>query len=148
MEREELLKQLAPFGIDCGRCVRYQHGNVAKAAGELAASLEGYGKVAARFAQGAPVLNNYPQFDSVLGFLAAADCPGCRNDPSKCFPVCAAKNCHKEKGVDFCGACDEFPCERNQYPDMFKPAWLKNNRRIKQIGAEAYYFEQLKKPRY
>jgi hypothetical protein len=134
MEREELLAQLAPCGIDCGRCVRYQQGRVARAAKELMAGLEGYSKVAPRFAEMAPVLNSYPQFESVLGFLGAADCPGCRNDPSKCFPVCSAKNCHKEKGVDFCAECDEFPCERNKYPDMFKPAWLKNNHRIKQIG--------------
>jgi hypothetical protein len=149
MKREKLLQELAPCGLDCGRCVRYRQGSVAKAARELAGGLEGFGAVAAsRYAVRYPELAGFPQFEAVLGFLAAADCPGCRNDASKCWPECTAKNCHREKGVDFCADCDAFPCERNQFPEMFKSRWLTVNRRIQEIGAGAYYLEQLKKPRY
>ncbi|MEW6515375.1 MAG: DUF3795 domain-containing protein [candidate division FCPU426 bacterium] len=148
MERELLLRQMAPCGLDCGRCVRYQEGTVARAARKLAESLEGFGQAAPRFAKGMPALERYPEFEAVLGLLAGADCPGCRQAPEKCFPVCAAKDCHSDQGVDFCAECDEFPCQRNQYPEMFKQRWQEINNRIKEIGAEAYYHEQLRKPRY
>jgi len=32
------------------------------------------------------------------------------------LPFCAARNRFKEKGVDFCFRCEEYPCGRNQYP--------------------------------
>jgi len=148
MEKEKLLKQMAPCGLDCGRCISSKSGTAAEAARQLDRSLQGFGKIASRFVPMNQAFADYKQFEAVLAGFTGAKCEGCRNDPSKCYPDCAAKSCHKEKGVDFCGECGEFPCERNKYPDMFKNIWIANGKRIKEIGAEAYYIEQLKKPRY
>jgi hypothetical protein len=38
----------------------------------------------------------------------AEECPGCR--PNKFCPLPA---CAKEKGVDYCFDCEEFPCNKN-----------------------------------
>jgi len=148
MKPNVVTENLAPCGLDCGRCVRFQEGAVAKAARSLVAGLEGYAKMAAKMANMVPVLAGYPQFEAVLALMAAADCTGCRNGSANCLPLCAAKTCFREKRVDFCADCGEFPCERNRYPEPLKQRWIENNRRIREIGAGAYYQEQLQKPRY
>ena len=148
MEKDELLALLAPCGLDCGRCVRFKDGGIALAASALKEKLAGFGNAAPRFAAMSPALGGYKQFEDVVDLLIAADCPGCRKDPSKCYPACKAKTCHKEKGVDFCGECAEFPCNKNEYPEMFERIWKINGKKLKKAGAEAYYKEQLKKPRY
>lgn len=40
-------------------------------------------------------------------------CNGCRSDKQcfYCTSMCQMKTCAAEKGVDFCGDCEEFPCE-------------------------------------
>jgi hypothetical protein len=148
MEKSELLSRLAPCGLDCGRCIRFKGGEIALAAETLKGRLAGFGNAAPRFASMSPALNGYKQFEEVVDMFIAADCPGCRVEPSKCYPACAAKTCHKEKKADFCGECAEFPCKRNEYPEMFARIWEINGKKIKSMGAMGYFEEQLKKPRY
>ncbi len=41
-----------------------------------------------------------------------ASCFGCRSDHNAVFcSGCVIKNCAKEKEVDYCFNCDEYPCE-------------------------------------
>ena len=148
MEKAEILKQLAPCGLDCGRCVRFKDGRVAQAAKQLAEGLQGFGNMAERMAQNIQALKNYPQFEEILSILSKADCIGCRQGSTTCLPICRIRTCFKEKGVDFCGDCDDFPCDRSPYPGQFKQCWVEMNQRIREIGAEDYYEEQIKKPRY
>jgi hypothetical protein len=63
-------------------------------------------------------------------------------------PVCAARTCASEKGVDFCFECGEYPCNRNNYPPRLEVRWRTCNDRMREIGAEAFYDEQLGTPRY
>lgn len=39
-------------------------------------------------------------------------CNGCRSDTLSFYcRSCKMKSCAKEKGIDFCSECDEYPCE-------------------------------------
>lgn len=148
MNEAEILQQLSPCGIDCGRCVRFKDGKLAQSAKALQDGLRGFGNMAARMAQHTPALGGYPQFEAVLDLLAKADCIGCRQGSTTCLPTCTIRTCFKEKGVDFCGDCVDFPCDRSPFPGQFKQRWIEMNQRIHEIGAESFYEEQLKTSRY
>jgi hypothetical protein len=148
MEKHDVLKALAPCGLDCSRCVRFKDGDLARAAQTLFEGLIGFSGMASRMAQAVPALAGYPQFEAVLKVLAEADCIGCRRGSATCLPTCQIKSCFREKGVDFCGECVEFPCDKSPFPGPFKQRWMEMNQRIKENGPEAYYTEQRKKPRY
>ena len=147
MDREHILHELAPCGLDCSRCVSCASGTVKKLSDELTAALAGFEKKAQLFAKMAPALEGYTSCMQVLHHFSSASCSGCRSGGGK-FPLCAVKDCYKEKGVDFCGGCDEFPCGRNSFPDQFKAMWIENNTMIKELGIEAFYSQQKTKPRY
>lgn len=146
-DRKTILKELAPCGLDCSRCARYKDGEIRRLAAELIERLEGFEKVAPKIGDFIPALKNYPQFQDILTFFTQADCTGCRYGESP-FPLCAAKTCFREKGVDFCFQCDEYPCERNRFHPELDSHWRYSNDRMKEIGIEAYYHEQKTKPRY
>lgn len=142
-----VLDHLAPCGLDCSRCAAYAGGRVKRLAQELGHALTGYEKVAARMAGFVPALAHFSGFSEVLDFLKSGSCTGCRAGGST-VPFCAARTCFREKGVDFCSQCGEFPCERNEYPVGLKERWLAYGRRMQEVGVEAFYQEQLGKPRY
>jgi len=144
---QAVLKELAPCGLDCSRCARYANGEIKKLSTELTKRLEGFEKVAAKLGDIVPAFANYRQFSDVLAFFTQADCSGCRYGEAP-FPLCAAKTCFKEKGVDFCFQCGEYPCERNRFHPELHNHWRHSNDRMKEIGVEAYYREQKKKSRY
>jgi hypothetical protein len=144
---QEVVERLAPCGIDCERCARYESGVIKRLATELAAALGGFASMAAKSAERVPVLQEYDRFAEILSFFQEADCPGCRAQGCP-LPFCAARDCYREKGVDFCFECDEYPCERNQYPPMMVERWLAVNDRMRDVGPEQYYLESLEKPRY
>ena len=148
MDRKELEKRLAPCGLDCSRCVRKSGGDISRHAAALVEALEGFGSFPARGAAMNPVFAGYPAFEAMLGFLAGADCGGCRADNRCGIPGCAAKSCASERGVSFCGECAEFPCDRNSYPESLAGRWRAMGERIAAAGAEAWYAEQASRPRY
>ena len=148
MNRTEVLEQLAPCGLDCGRCIRFENGTLSRAAKVLKEGLQGFGPMAERMAQHVPALGGYPQFEAMVDFLSDVNCTGCRQGSTACLPTCTIRTCFREKGVDFCGDCADFPCEKSPYPGQFKQRWVEMNRRIHEVGAEQYYNEQVRKPRY
>jgi len=144
---EEILERVAPCGLDCERCVRYERGRIRRLATELAESLEGFENMAPKVADRAPVLEDYDRFVEILGFFSQATCAGCRAGGCP-LPFCAARVCHQEKGVDYCFQCDEYPCERNSYPENMDRRWRGNNDRMREVGIEQSYRESLDMPRY
>lgn len=65
-------------------------------------------------------------------------CNGCRNHDGK-IPLqkklygetfrCAAYECSKNKGIDFCGDCDQFPCD-HLHPYADKADTLPHNTKV------------------
>lgn len=147
LDRNAIRKRLAPCGLDCQRCAMFAEGDIAGHSRKLAGLLEGFERAAATAAGRVPVLAGYPSFRAVLEFLSGASCAGCRHGRMT-LPFCAARTCAADKGVDFCFECGEYPCNRNNYPPHLAVSWRTCNDRMREIGVEAFYDEQLGTPRY
>lgn len=108
---------------------------------------ENFAAYAARFTAMDPVFTNYPSFAELLDHLTGVTCTGCRNGDCL-FQACKVKDCIKEKGVDFCFQCDEFPCDRHGFPEGLKQRWQKNNQLMEELGIEGFYVLLKDEPRY
>ena len=71
-------------------------------------------------------------------------CDGCRSD-RLCFfckTQCIMKPCAAEKGIDFCGECDEYPCDDIKKFQSARPhrreLW-ESQKRIKEEGYEKWF---------
>jgi hypothetical protein len=147
MSYEEIVKVLAPCGLNCAKCLGYVEGDIKKNADELKRLLGAFDNYAERFSRFIPVFENYPAFKKLLDHFAQAGCKGCRNGDCM-YPNCGVASCYKTKDVDFCFQCDEFPCERTNFDPNLKERWIKMNKLMKEKGVEAYYEESKDLPRY
>jgi len=148
MNYERILNYLAPCGLDCGRCADYRNGEIKELSLKLLSKLGNYSKVAKIKSNKLPIFENYFHFETILTSFSKASCSGCRGDNVLCpLDNCAAKTCYKEKGVDFCFQCTEYPCEK-QFSGRLRDRWIEINNRMKDIGVIEYYKEQSKQPRY
>ena len=147
--KEEMIVEVAPCGIDCSRCIALIDGDARKHAEALQEIFgPSFHKFAEKFAERLPVLAKYGDFREFVDFLAGVDCAGCRNAPVDEKP-CGILKCYREKGVDFCFECGEFPCDDPGVPDDdVKDRWRKMGARMREIGLEAWYGEMKKEPRY
>jgi hypothetical protein len=147
MEHDEILRILAPCGLNCAKCMAYIDGDIRKSAAELKRLLGAFDTHAERFSRFAPVFENYPSFRKLLDHFTQGECRGCRSGDCV-YPNCGVAPCHTEKGVDFCFQCDEFPCEKSNFDPNLKERWIKMNSRMREKGVEAYYEETKDSPRY
>jgi hypothetical protein len=75
-------------------------------------------------------------------------CDGCRSE-KRCFYCkerCTMGKCSQEKGVDFCGECNEYPCEDLKAFQAEAPHRIelwKSQERIKEVGYEKWYAEMV-----
>jgi len=113
MEYKEILNFLAPCGLSCKKCFANIEGKIKVHSKELQRLLGAFDVYAERFSKFLPVFKNYPNFKELLHYLTQGDCLGCRKGICK-YPNCGVINCYKEKGVDFCFQCSEFPCETSE----------------------------------
>ena len=147
MNRDEILNELSPCGIDCSRCIAYEKSEIKKLSTGLEKALKGFDKMANNLAQHFDVYKKYRDFEDVLNALTQGQCKGCRTGQSM-FPLCEAKTCFKEKKVDFCFQCDEYPCTRNKFTPEQHERWIYRNNFMKEKGVEAYYEHQKNQSRY
>ena len=140
MEYNEILSFLAPCGLSCRKCFAYTKGDIAFHSKKLQDLLGNFDVYAERFSAFLPAFKDYPPFKKMLTYLAAPDCIGCRQGTCK-YANCGVVDCYKEKGVDFCFQCDEFPCDKTNFVPHLEKRWLQYNTRMKDIGVEAFYEE-------
>lgn len=75
-------------------------------------------------------------------------CDGCRSG-KRCFYCrerCTMEKCAQGKGVDFCGECDEYPCEALRTFQAEMPHRIelwKSQERIRDAGYETWYAEMI-----
>jgi len=75
-------------------------------------------------------------------------CKGCRSSQGLCLKyrkVCGIYMCAKEKDIEFCFECTDFPCIK--FKEFFKtPIWYNevtgNLRRMKEVGVDKWVAEQ------
>jgi hypothetical protein len=147
MEYAEILKILAPCGLNCAKCIGFADGEIKKQASDIKKLLESFDSYAERFSHFLPVFKNYPSFKELLNHFAQADCSGCRKGDCK-YPNCGVAVCYKQKGVDFCFQCEEFPCNKTNFDSNLNERWIKMNTLMKQKGVETYFEETKNLPRY
>jgi len=140
MTYEEILNFLAPCGLSCRKCFAYTEGEISFHAKSLQKLLGNFDAYAERFSAFLPEFEDYPSFKPLLTYFASPDCKGCREGTCK-YPNCGVVECYRQKGVDFCFQCDEFPCEKTNFDPHLKQRWIQMNQRMKEIGVEAYYEE-------
>jgi len=143
----EILKTLAPCGLNCGKCLFNKEGEIKDLSCKLKDRLGNFESYAERFAKGDPVFNNYGSFGKLLNFFTSGDCPGCRMGGCR-FPGCNINNCISGRGLDFCYQCEEFPCERSNLQGALKERWIRMNNRMKEKGIQNFYEESRNEPRY
>jgi hypothetical protein len=145
MTREKIIAEVAPCGIDCSRCIALIDGDARKHAVALQEIFgPAFQRWAERFTEYVPVFAKYGEFREFVDFLAGVDCTGCRNEEKPCGII----KCYREKGVDFCFECGEFPCDPEGLDDDLKRRWIETGTRIREMGLEAWYEEMKKRPRY
>jgi len=122
-------------GLYCGLCA--EHGRIPRQANALKESMtkEGY----EFFGKKLPGFNDFWKF---LTDLCDPDkaCPGCRQDGG--FPSCSIRECAREREVDICVFCEEYPCERVLELAKAYPTLLADGKRMQEIGVEAWIQEQ------
>lgn len=148
MDYNSVLKHLAPCGLDCGRCADYEHGEIKRLSAKFLQALgNNYARVAHMKSGSKEEFKNYVHFEEILTTFSQSSCSGCRGENILCPIECAAKTCTRDKGIDFCFQCTDYPCD-NQFSGKLRERWISINNRMKEIGVIEYYFEQLKSPRY
>ncbi len=147
MEYHEILDFFAPCGLSCRKCFAYTKGDIAFHSKKLQDLLGNFDVYAERFSAFTPEFKDYPPFKKMLTYFAAPDCIGSRQGTCK-YPNCGVADCYKEKGVDFCFQCDDFPCNKTNFDPHLEKRWLQMNMRMKDIGVEAYYEETKDMCRY
>lgn len=154
MERDTLLKAIAPCAFCCFTCAAMQGGVIEETSKKLNHYLAGYyefGKKNLPF--------KYRSYNKKIKILteqlekmSSRPCGGCRSgaDERCCIPNCFIPECARQHKVDFCAECDAFPCA--EATAFFKgpnlKEWKLNNERIRQSSAEAYYEYALSRSHY
>ena len=149
MEYKDILNILGPCGLNCKKCVLNINGEIKKHGMELKELLGSFDRYADRFTELIdPVFKNYPSFKELLEFFTKVDCKGCRYQTCSVYPNCGVVDCYKEKGVDFCFQCNEFPCCKTNFDSDLERRWILINKRMKEISVESYCKESMELPRY
>lgn len=147
MDYNDVLENLAPCGVDCVRCADYSNGEIKRLSLELIKLLGSYERIAKLKEETIPSFKDYSNFEDILKYFSTASCSGCRGENVQCFISCSAKKCHKEKGLDFCFQCNDYPCEEN-FTGSLGERFKKLCDRMKEIGVVEFYKERVKLPRY
>ncbi len=150
MNNSDLLNKLAPCGLNCEKCFAYKASDIKKYSVALRNKLGKFDKHASRFSVllNEPVFKLYPYFKEQLDYFADTNCEGCRKSKCKLFKGCRVRECAKEKRVDFCFQCQEFPCKQTGFDKNLEGRWLQINLQMKEDGIESYYMQQKNSLRY
>lgn len=148
-ERGDFIKsRLAPCGLSCGKCLAYADGPIQRLSKALGDELgDNFAAYAERFKGMNPVFGKYPAMRGLLDYLAIGSCSGCR-EKGCLFKECKVTACVKEKGVDYCYQCDEFPCDRHGMPQGLAERWQANNEKMQEIGPQKWFDGCRNHPRY
>jgi len=125
-------------GLHCQLCS--QRGRIPNQARQLRVSMakDGWDK----WATDMPDFNAFWQW---LNKLSGEGCPGCRRGGGP--PFCGIRKCARQKGVDICPLCEEFPCHRIEALAKGYVTLIADGQRMKEIGLEAWIAEQLERAR-
>ncbi|MFN8258452.1 MAG: DUF3795 domain-containing protein, partial [Bacteroidales bacterium] len=119
MEPTEIKDKIAPCGLNCSKCFAFEQGEIKKNAQKLNSLLGNFDIYANRFATllNEPVFDKFQDFKQVLNYFSEVKCKGCRNENCKLFQNCRVRECSRDKKIDFCYQCTEFPCNKTGFDE-------------------------------
>ena len=143
MNREELLRNVAPCGLVCYTCGGCDYGVLKECSKKLVNHLDG---ITDFLGKDTPSAKNIEAGYPMLEFFMDFNCPGCRDENHNCqIENCVYRECTKSKQIDFCAECDDFPCNK---PQLIPYEWEGANTRIREVGIERFFEEEKIKPHY
>ena len=150
MDKEELLKKVAPCSLVCHTCSVYEHGVICKSAKQLLRYLEGFYEFNEKHLP--YEVERYITFQEKLIKYSLGKCSGCRDreDHGFCIKGCFLLECTKGRGISYCGECTLFPCNKvaGIFPEKVYAQWLKGNQEVKELGIEGFWNKNCEKPHY
>lgn len=134
----EDLRLITYCGLYCGLCA--QRGRISHQASTLRASMANEG-----YEFWGQELTGFNEFWEFLTDLCDPDkaCPGCRQGGGP--PFCGIRKCARQRGVEICAFCEEYPCERVLALAKGYPTLIADGQRMREIGIEAWIQEQEKR---
>jgi len=136
MSNQNLLHDVAYCGLYCGICA--QRNRIPQQARQLQKSLheEGFGN----FYQYVPAMKEvFPTFWQFLQELTKFDCT-CRTGGGP--PDCKIRQCAKQKTIEVCPQCNEYPCTLVQALAEHYPIIIQDGKHLQKIGLEKWIKEQ------
>jgi len=129
----------------CNLCA-YFKGTIVDAAKNLLGYTERYGSL--RLIAERSNACDLDEFLKGLRWLSShsVPCRGCRFGGGwSWWPDCPVRDCTKQKGIDFCYECHDFPCKRLKEDPLLerKRMMIEANNTIRSLGIKRY-LEQLK----
>ena len=125
-------KYIAYCGLYCGHCFSRTH--IAPTANVLRDYMKRQG-----FETFGPYMPKFTEFWEFLKVLIDAEgCPGCRQGGGN--PACKMRTCAREKGVEACPLCSEYPCENFNWlaSSTNYPMLEKDNRFLQENGLDLW----------
>ncbi len=136
--QKDELKLIAYCGLYCGLCAeRARIPEQAQALRETMAE-EGY-------EYWGTDLPAFKEFWFFLNNLCDAEktCLGCRSNGGP--PFCGIRKCAREREVEICVFCEEYPCSRIRMLEVGYPMLVKDGLRMRELGESKWVREQEKR---
>ena len=139
---------IAYCGIYCGGCGIYKGRVITIVAKDLKELIESYS-----YPDWVPKFGridfNFEEFRKGLDYLTKRD-SGCYTQvPCKegCgCPECKIKECAKERKIELCFECKDFPCEHfSQFGEDWRIAMVKEQERFKKLGIKEWIEVQIQR---
>jgi hypothetical protein len=93
-----------------------------------------------------PTRPGFTEFWSFLEELGSGEgCPGCRAGGG--YPGCQIRVCARERGLELCSQCPDFPCKHVEALAARYPTLIADNVRMKVVGLEQWLIEQKERAR-
>jgi len=137
-------------GICCEKCFAFKNGKIRHQSKELKKYLGNFDIYAKRFISllKEPKFEKYSDFKLMLDFFSEVSCEGCRLTECQLYENCQVRNCIKNKKIDFCFQCTDFPCKNTGFDEHLEQRWIKINERMKEVGIEKFHSETKNISRY
>ena len=124
------LKLVTYCGLYCKLCA--QCGRIPQQARALQDSMEREG-----YTFWGPEIPNFEAFWAFLGRLVDLEiaCAGCRS--GNCgYPSCKIRQCARERGVDLCPFCADYPCQHIRTLGEVYPILITDGLHMRQVGLD------------
>lgn len=138
MTDKNLLRHVAYCGLHCGLCAH--RNRIPQQAHQLQKSLHEEGMD--NWYKYTEMKDTFPTFWQLLQNLTELDCT-CRTGGGP--PDCEIRQCAKQKNIDICTQCEEYPCKLIQNLAEHYPTIIQDGRRLQKIGLKKWVKEQEKR---